>query len=196
MPRAPEWREKSRRRGPWASPRAPERSPSPRGPRRRRCALAAPLDAPLSTLGEVKGALESAYTRCGERGEAGSRRASGLGGRSLGAQTRRGAGRKRGACAGAGGAGYRAAIPCGGGRAGAPLGGPTEPSEIVGRAAARAPGKIFNTSLCTFVNGSLKRAGSRPPPTILRMRRACSPGRHALSRAARTCGGVARCQGG
>mgnify|MGYP001320635566 CR=1 FL=1 len=156
----------------------------------------APLGAPLSTLGEVERPLESAYTRGGARGEAGSRRASRLGGRPLGAQTRRGAGRKRGACAGAGGAGYRAAIPCGGGRAGAPLGGPTEPSEIVGRAAARAPGKIFNTSLCTFVNGSLKRAGSRPPPTILRMRRACSPGRHALSRAARTCGGVARCQGG
>ena len=69
----------------------------------------APLGAPLSTLGEVERPLESAYTRGGARGEAGSRRASRLGGRPLGAQTRRGAGRKRGACAGAGGAGYRGA---------------------------------------------------------------------------------------
>ena len=82
----------------------------------------APLGAPLSTLGEVERPLESAYTRGGARGEAGSRRASRLGGRLLGAQTRRGAGRKRGACACAGGAGYRgasgAAIPCGGGAGG------------------------------------------------------------------------------
>ena len=38
VPRAPVSRRKSRRRRPWASPRAPERSPSTRGPRRRRCA--------------------------------------------------------------------------------------------------------------------------------------------------------------
>ena len=38
---------------------------------------AAPLDAPLSTLGEVKRALESAYTRGGERGEAELQWASG-----------------------------------------------------------------------------------------------------------------------
>ena len=37
----------------------------------------APLHARLSTLGEVKRALESAYTRGGERGEAGLRWASG-----------------------------------------------------------------------------------------------------------------------
>ena len=37
----------------------------------------APLHARLSTLGEVKRALESAYTRRGERGEAGLRWASG-----------------------------------------------------------------------------------------------------------------------
>ena len=100
----------------------------------------APLGAPLSTLGEVKRSFKSAYTRGGARGEAGSRRASGRGGRPLRAQTRRGAGRKRGACAGAGGAGYRGAIraatPCDRGRAGAPLCGPMEPSEIVGRAPA------------------------------------------------------------
>ena len=100
----------------------------------------APLGAPLSTLGEVERPLESAYTRGGERGEAGlrwARRAQ----ESVGwAQTRRGAGRKRGACAGAGGADYwdasGAATPCEGGRAGAPPGGPTEPSEIVCRAPA------------------------------------------------------------
>ena len=39
---------------------------------------AAPLGALLSTLGEVKRPLQSTYTRCGERGEAGSQRASGL----------------------------------------------------------------------------------------------------------------------
>ena len=89
----------------------------------------------------VERPLESTYTRGGARGEAGSRRASRLGGRPLGAQTRRGAGSKRGACACAGGAGYRgasgAAIPCGGGRAGAPQGGPTEPPETVSCAPAR-----------------------------------------------------------
>ena len=38
LPWAPVWRQNSCRRGPWARPRAPEHSPSPRGPRRRRCA--------------------------------------------------------------------------------------------------------------------------------------------------------------
>ena len=72
------------------------------------------LEAPLASLGELK---RSAYSRRGERGEAGSRRASGLGGRAGGLERdrrrgtsavhTRGSGLLGAGSCGAGGAGGR-----------------------------------------------------------------------------------------